>query len=74
MAKVEEHLKNFVVIPYDFELSRVCGRIMADRESSGHRMEEFDAWIAATAVRHGMPLVTNNRRHFEGIEGLALVS
>ncbi len=73
MARVEQHLKNFVVVPYDFELSRVCGRILAGREETGRRMEEFDAWVAATAVRHGMPLATNNRKHFEGVDGLALV-
>jgi predicted nucleic acid-binding protein len=32
---------------------------------------KFDAWIAATAIRHDLPLGTNNRRHFEGVSGLA---
>lgn len=36
-------------------------------------MEEFDAWIASTALRHDIPLATNNTRHFEGIPGLTLV-
>jgi predicted nucleic acid-binding protein len=73
MARVEQHLKNFVIVPCDFELSRVCGRISGEREPAGRRMEEFDAWIAATALRHGMLLATNNRKHFEGIDGLGFV-
>jgi hypothetical protein len=30
-------------------------------------------WIAACAVRYGIPLVTHNRRHFEGIPGLEMI-
>ena len=33
-----------------------------------------DAWIAATALRHGLPLVTHNRRHFESIPALRVIS
>ena len=31
-----------------------------------------DAWIAASAMALGIPLLTNNRSHFEGIEGLVV--
>ena len=37
-------------------------------------LNEGDAWIAAVALRNGMPLVTHNRRHFEGIPGLTVIS
>jgi hypothetical protein len=33
-----------------------------------------DMWIAASAVRHNVPLVSHNRDHFEGIPGLVLIS
>lgn len=33
-----------------------------------------DAWIAATALAYELPLVSHNRRHFDGIPGLDLVS
>ena len=32
------------------------------------------SWIAATALRHGIPIVTHNRQHFEGISGLTVIS
>ena len=34
--------------------------------------ETLDLLIGATALRHGLTLLSNNRRHFEGIEGLAI--
>jgi len=73
IVQLETHLETTLVVPYDVELSRTCGRLLALREQQGLKMEEFDAWIAATALRHDIPLATNNRRHFEGIDGLQLV-
>lgn len=73
LRRLEEHLRNFVVVPFDFELCRICGELMAAGERAGRRMHEFDAWIAATAVRHGLPLATNNRRDFNGVPRLRFV-
>ena len=73
IARLESHLQGYLVVPYDAELARTCGRLLGRREVSGNKMEEFDAWIASTALRHDIPLATNNRRHFEGITGLRLV-
>ena len=66
-------LQRYLVIGYDFGLARTCGGLLAERDRAGRKMPEFDAWIAATALRHDIPLATNNRRHFEGIPGLTLV-
>lgn len=33
-----------------------------------------DAWIAATAIVYRVPLITHNRKHFEGIPGLKMIS
>lgn len=74
MTSLEADLKRYVVLGYDFALARTCGELLAARERIGQRMEEFDAWIAATALRHDIPLATNNREHFEGIPDLRLVS
>lgn len=73
IAQLETHLRSAVVVPYDIELARMCGRLLALRSERGLAMEEFDAWIAATALRHTMELATNNVRHFEGVPGLMLV-
>jgi hypothetical protein len=33
-----------------------------------------DLWIASSAIRHGIPLISNNRKHFEKIPTLILIS
>ena len=35
---------------------------------------DFDLLIGATALQHDLTLMTNNRRHFDRIEGLRLES
>jgi tRNA(fMet)-specific endonuclease VapC len=37
-------------------------------------MSPADAWAAAVALRHGLPLVTHNRKHFEPVPGLTIIS
>lgn len=73
MARFERELRNYVVLPYDVAVSRACGRLLADREATGLPMEEFDAWIAATAIAYALPLVTHNVRHFAGVAGLTVL-
>lgn len=33
-----------------------------------------DAWVAATALHLGMPLITHNKNHFIGVDGLNVIS
>ena len=42
----------------------------ADNAGTGNN----DIWIGATAIRHGLTLLTNNRQHFERMQGLSIVS
>lgn len=58
--ELETTLRNFVVIPYDHEIARCYGRLMAGRKRSGKPISLHDAWIAACAVRHDVSLVTHN--------------
>ena len=69
---LETTLRNFVVIPYDHEIARCYGRLVAERK---HRpIAANDAWIAACTVRHGVPLVTHNAKDFEGITALKVIT
>jgi|SRR5262245_16621436 len=40
----------------------------------GRPVSPADAWIAATAIVYRVPLITHNRKHFEGIAGLKVIS
>jgi tRNA(fMet)-specific endonuclease VapC len=67
---LEEHLKRFVVIPYDGEITLRFAALYAARQKAGDRMSFPDAWIAACAVRHAIPLITNNAKDYRGIDSL----
>jgi tRNA(fMet)-specific endonuclease VapC len=72
--KLETTLRNFVVIPYDHEIARCYGRLMAERKRNGKPIAPNDAWIAACAARHAVPLVTHNAKDFEGITSLEVIT
>ena len=74
---LEARLNAAVVIPYDVGICRTFARLqtsLSTRSGSARLIDNNDLWIAACAVWHGIPLITHNRRHFEGIPGLKVVS
>jgi tRNA(fMet)-specific endonuclease VapC len=73
LSHLREKLKAVVVVPYDEEVCRAYARVRASLPS-GIVVEANDLWIAASAIRHAIPLVTNNRKHFERIPNLKLIS
>jgi hypothetical protein len=40
----------------------------------GRTVPDNDLWIAATAIRHSIPLVSHNRKHYDDIPDLVLLS
>jgi tRNA(fMet)-specific endonuclease VapC len=73
VAALEEALAAAMIIPYDLNLCRECGRVKASLPK-GRVVGPNDLWIAVCAIRHSVPLLTHNRRHFEGISQLRLLS
>jgi predicted nucleic acid-binding protein len=43
-------------------------------QACGRRIDCADAWIAATALLTGAPLITHNRNDYLGVPGLTLIS
>lgn len=76
----ERHLANInqrvlpaiTVLPYDMATAHVFGEISAHLEEAGTMLADADLQIAATAIYHGLELVTGNLRHFQRIPGLRL--
>ena len=56
------------------EIARCYGRLMAERKRNGLPIAPNDAWIAACAARHTVPLVTHNAKDFEGIASLEVIT
>ena len=58
------------VLPYDTGVARTYGQIHAQLEEAGQMPGEADLMIAATALRHGLVVVTGNLRHYKRVPGL----
>ena len=61
----------YAILGWDDAVAWEWARIVSIK---GRPVDPADAWVAAVAIRHGMPLVTHNRRHFDGIPGLTVIS
>lgn len=72
--EMEMHLRGFIIPEHSHELCRTWARVMAQAQRHGRALSCADGWIAATAVLHDIPLVTHNRKHFEGVQGLEVIS
>lgn len=55
------------LLPVDRETALIWGQMMADAKRAGRGLPVMDGWIAATALRAGLTLVTRNTRDFAGI-------
>ena len=74
LTRLEEQLRAYVIVPYDNELCKQWATVCVERQRLGRPISVQDAWIAATALRHGCPLVTHNRDDFANITGLTVIS
>jgi tRNA(fMet)-specific endonuclease VapC len=70
VAKVERFAAASSVLACDVQVAREYGRLKQDLRAKGRPLPENDLWIAATANRHQLTVVTRDQ-HFGEIEGLA---
>jgi tRNA(fMet)-specific endonuclease VapC len=73
-ARMEQHLRNFVVHPFIRSLCLRWAEVADSARRRGRPIRVADAWIAATALEHDIPLITNNAGHYAGVEGLTVVA
>jgi predicted nucleic acid-binding protein len=52
--------REFDAIPIDAEVARTFASIVAEARAAGRRPRAMDAWIAATGVRHGLVVFTQD--------------
>ncbi len=72
--RLREYLEPFVVLPYDRDLCTKWAEVTVAAQASGRSINCADAWIAATALITGAPLITHNRNDYLGVPGLPLIS
>ncbi len=77
-GRSEEALQAFLrgveLLGVDNETTRIFGRERGRLRAQGQTIGNFDFLIGATALRHELTILTNNRRHFGLIEQLKIIS
>jgi len=57
-------LDSFRCLPVTEQTAHLAATLVRRQRERGHKLDMGDALIAATALIHGLVLVTGNRRHF----------
>lgn len=74
----ESALRNFLesiqVLYLEDGVCRLFGQERGRLRAAGMIIGDFDILIGSTAKYYGLTLLTNNRRHFERIDGLSIIS
>jgi tRNA(fMet)-specific endonuclease VapC len=70
-ASTDAFVARFTVLPFDEEAARRYAAARAILEARGHMIGHFDLMIAATALAHGLTVVTHNTGEFSRVPGLA---
>lgn len=65
---------NYTVLSFDVRLCQIWGELRAERQSIGKPISSQDAWVAATALHYGLPLVTHNPKDFADISNLKIIT
>ncbi len=60
ISGLENHLKSYLLIPGDIQLVRTYAETKAACRFAGVGIDDNDCWIAATALLHHIPLLTND--------------
>jgi tRNA(fMet)-specific endonuclease VapC len=72
-ARMAAFLDRFTILMPDRDLCRTWAQVSDQARRHGRPIQVGDAWIAATAVSLGAPLVTNNRDDVLGVEDLLVL-
>jgi tRNA(fMet)-specific endonuclease VapC len=75
-AKYREGLQKVFLdvslLPFDHVVADRFGEVRAGLLDTGTPIAPFDVMIAATALVHGLVVVTHNRKHFDPIPGVVV--
>lgn len=67
-GQLDERIRRYVVLACDEATVRAWAELRARVEEHGLSKQTTDLWIAATAERHGLPLLTRDSGFFTALE------
>ena len=70
VARVDQFAAAASVLPVDAATAKAYGSVKGQLKAGGRMIPENDVWIAATALHHGLTLVTRDG-HFGAVKGLS---
>lgn len=74
LAAFDERCRKSNVLPLTEEVIVQAANVYADLHQQGELISDADILIAATALVHGLTLITENVAHFRRIPGLEIES
>ena len=71
---VEEMLDRLEPLPITPRIARIHADLASFLKQKGTPIGRHDEWIAATALAHGATIVTLNRKDFDKVPGVKVIS
>lgn len=72
--QLDQWLQKYVVVHSSDDLCLHWAEAIDSARRNGRPIASADAWIAATALHLGVPLITHNKDDFLGVDGLTVIS
>jgi tRNA(fMet)-specific endonuclease VapC len=72
LAGIEDFLGEVDTLQICKKVAEVFAELRAGQLDTGNLTPSTDLWIAATAIAHGLTLVTHNTRDYKQVPGLSL--
>jgi len=71
---LENLLTQFLTLGIDSEICKAFGKERSRLRQQRKVIDNFDLLIASTCLYHNLTILTNNRRHYEMVNGLNIIS
>ena len=72
--ELDAFLDYIEIVPLDNAICRIFAAERRRLKAGGTTISDFDLLIGSTALRHNLTLLTNNRRHFQRVQNLTIIS
>jgi len=69
---LEELVPELNILWFDEDCGKIFGEIKTELKKSGELINDSDLFIASTALKNKLCLVTNNQKHFTRIKNLRI--